>query len=78
VPHRLWLRAFAEHIEIWTQSACVARHERKPGPGEPVTDFWHYLPLLLRKPGAFTPCGPQQTSAESRAIGTTTRRGLSL
>ncbi len=50
---RLWLRAFAEHIEIWSQSACVARHERKPGPGEPVTDFWHYLPVLLRKPGAF-------------------------
>lgn len=50
---RLWLRAFAEHIEIWTQSACIARHERKPGPGEPVTNFWHYLPVLLRKPGAF-------------------------
>src|SRR5262249_28828040 len=50
---RLWLRAFAEHIEIWSQSACVARHDRRPGPGEPGTDFWHYLPVLLRKPGAF-------------------------
>jgi transposase len=50
---RLWLRAFSEHIEIWNQSACVARHQRKPGPGEPVTEFWHYLPVLLRKPGAF-------------------------
>ena len=55
---RLWLRAFAEHIEIWTQSACVARHQREPGPGEPVTDFWHYLPVLLRKPGAFAQAIP--------------------
>lgn len=50
---RLWLRAFHDHIEIWAQSSCVARHPRRPGPGEPITDFWHYLPVLLRKPGAF-------------------------
>jgi transposase len=50
---RLWLRAFAEHIEIWTGTSCVARHVRQPGSGEPVTDFWHYLPVLLRKSGAF-------------------------
>ena len=55
---RLWLRAFAEHIEIWSQTACVARHARQPGPGEPVTDFWHYLPVLLRKPGAFAQAIP--------------------
>ena len=50
---RLWLRAFADQIEIWTGTGCVARHPRQPGAGEPVTDFWHYLPVLLRKPGAF-------------------------
>src|SRR5262249_14953389 len=50
---RLWLRAFPHHIEIWTSTACVARHPRRPGPGEPVTDFWHYLPVLLGKAGAF-------------------------
>jgi transposase len=50
---RLWLRAFSHHIEVWTSTACVARHPRRPGPGEPITDFWHYLPVLLRKAGAF-------------------------
>jgi hypothetical protein len=50
---RLWLRAFPHHIEVWTSTACVARHPRRPGPGEPITDFWHYLPVLLRKAGAF-------------------------
>jgi hypothetical protein len=50
---RLWLRAFPHHIEVWTSTSCVARHPRRPGPGEPVTDFWHYLPVLLRKAGAF-------------------------
>jgi transposase len=50
---KLWLRAYAEHVEIWTATACIARHPRRPGPGEPITDFWHYLPVLVRKPGAF-------------------------
>jgi transposase len=50
---RLWVRAFAEHVEVWAATACVARHLRSDGPGEPVCDFWHYLPVLQRKPGAF-------------------------
>lgn len=50
---RLWVRAFAEHVEIWAATKCVARHARCDGPGEPVCDFWHYLPVLQRKPGAF-------------------------
>jgi transposase len=51
---RLWVRAFAEHVEIWAATRCVARHARSDGPGEPICDFWHYLPVLQRKPGAFT------------------------
>jgi hypothetical protein len=47
------VRAFAEHLEIWDARSCMARHLRTPGPGEPVVDFWHYLPVLQRKPGAF-------------------------
>ena len=50
---RLWVRAFAEQVEIWDVHSCVARHVRTAGPGEPVVDFWHYLPVLERKPGAF-------------------------
>ena len=42
----LTLRAFAEEIQVWSSSSCVARHQRAFGPGEPVTDFWHYLPVL--------------------------------
>ncbi len=49
----LWVRAYAEHIEIWAATKCLARHERCDGPGEPVCDFWHYLPVLQRRPGAF-------------------------
>ncbi len=50
---RLWVRAFAEEVEVWDARHCVARHPRTPGVGEPVLDFWHYLPVLERKPGAF-------------------------
>ena len=50
---RLWVRACAEQLEVWDARSCVARHVRTPGVGEPVVDFWHYLPVLERKPGAF-------------------------
>ena len=50
---RLWLRAYAEHIEVWTATRRIARHNRVDGVGEPICDFWHYLPVLRRKPGAF-------------------------
>ncbi len=49
----LTLRAFAWEIQVWSSIGCVARHQRAFGPGAPVTDFWHYLPVLQRKPGAF-------------------------
>lgn len=54
----LTMRAFAEKIEVWSTTSCVARHQRAFGPGEPVTDFWHYLPVLTRKPGAFAQAIP--------------------
>ena len=50
---RLWVRAYAERLEVWDSRNCVARHARAPGVGDPVVDFWHYLPVLERKPGAF-------------------------
>jgi hypothetical protein len=41
----------------------VARHRRAFGPGDLVTNFWHYLPVLTRKPGAFDQAIPvRQTS----------------
>lgn len=49
----LWLRAFATRVEIWTATAQVASHPRALAKGTLTTDFWHYLPVLARKPGAF-------------------------
>jgi transposase len=67
----LTLRAFAEHIEVWSTTSCVARHVRAFGPGEPITDFWHFLPVLVRKPGAFVQAIPVRQACfpdEARAL----------
>lgn len=49
----LWLRAYATTVEIWTATMKVASHPRAFTKGSLTTDFWHYLPALVRKPGAF-------------------------
>jgi transposase len=49
----LWLRAYATTVEIWTATMKVASHPRAFTKGTLTTDFWHYLPALVRKPGAF-------------------------
>lgn len=54
----LQLRAFATHVEVWTATARVAVHARAQAKGALVTDFWHYLPVLSRKPGAFANAVP--------------------
>ena len=54
----LQLRAFATHVEVWTATARVAGHPRALAKGTLVTDFWHYLPVLARKPGAFANAVP--------------------
>ena len=69
VGRRLWLRAFADHVEVWTQTRCVARHPREDGPGEPICDFWHYLPVLRRKPGAFGNAIPVRQARFAKEVG---------
>ena len=49
----LWLRAYPTTVEIWTGTGRVASHPRAFRKGSLTSDFWHYLPVLLRKPGAF-------------------------
>ena len=49
----LWLRAYPTTVEIWTATMQLAVHLRSIVKGSLVTDFWHYLPALVRKPGAF-------------------------
>jgi transposase len=66
---RLWLRAYAEHVEVWTATRCIARHGRCDGPGEPICDFWHYLPVLRRKPGAFSNAIPVRQARFAQEAG---------
>ncbi len=65
----LTLRVFAEEIEVWSTSGCVARHRRAFGAGDPVTDFWHYLPVLMRKPGAFAQAIPVRQAVFPEEVG---------
>jgi len=55
---RLSVRAYAEHIEVWDQHRQLARHARHDGPGDPICDFWHYVPSLVQRPGAFRNAHP--------------------
>lgn len=73
VGRRLWLRAYAEHVEVWTGSRCVARHGRVDGVGDPVCDFWHYLPVLRRKPGAFSNAHPVRQARFTEEVGAVLR-----
>jgi transposase len=46
------IRAYAERIELWQEGRVVGRHERAFGRGRTIYDPWHYVPALVRKPGA--------------------------
>lgn len=54
----LQLRAFATRVEVWTATMRVAVHARALTKDTLTTDFWHYLPVLARKPGAFANAVP--------------------
>ena len=67
----LWLRAYATTVELWTATTIVASHPRATAKGTLTTDFWHYLPVLVRKPGAFANAIPVRQAAfpaEAQAI----------
>lgn len=67
----LWLRAYPTTVEIWTATMKVASHPRACTKGSLTTDFWHYLPALVRKPGAFANAIPVRQAtfpAEAQAI----------
>lgn len=73
VGRRLWLRAYAEHVEVWTSSRCIAKHPRVDGVGDPICDFWHYLPVLRRKPGAFNNAIPVRQARFAEEVGAVLR-----
>jgi hypothetical protein len=45
-------------IEVWQDSACVARHERCYERGQQILNLEHYLEVLERKPGALAGSTP--------------------
>jgi len=46
------IRAYAERIEIRQDGRVVGEHPRWFGRDRTVSDPWHYVPVLARKPGA--------------------------
>jgi len=46
------VQAYAGRIVIRQDGRIVAEHPRSFGRGETVYDPWHYVPVLVRKPGA--------------------------
>jgi transposase len=46
------IRAYAERIEIRQEGYLVGDHPRCFGRGQTIYDPWHYVPVLMRKPGA--------------------------
>jgi transposase len=46
------IHAYADRIVIRQDGQIVAEHRRSTGRGETIYDPWHYVPVLVRKPGA--------------------------
>jgi transposase len=46
------IRAYAEWIEIRQDGRVVGEHPRSFGRDRTISDPWHYVPVLARKPGA--------------------------
>ena len=52
------VRAYVFRVEIAWQDQEIASHSRSYGREEEVLDPHHYLPVLLKKPGAFARATP--------------------
>ncbi len=46
------VQAYADRILIRQDGRIIAEHRRSFGRGETIYDPWHYVPVLVRKPGA--------------------------
>jgi hypothetical protein len=54
------VRAYADRLVIRCDGQVVAEHARQFGRDRTAFDPWHYLPVLLRKPGALRNGAPFQ------------------
>ena len=52
IPFPVQVRAYADRIVIRCDGAVVGEHARRFGRDHTAFDPWHYLPVLVRKPGA--------------------------
>jgi len=55
---RVQAKVYSAYVEVWQESACVARHERCYGRQQQVLDLEHYLEVLEKKPGALAGSKP--------------------
>jgi transposase len=46
------IRAYADRVELRQDGRLVGQHARSFGRGQTVYNPWHYVPVLVRKPGA--------------------------
>lgn len=51
-------RVSADHVELWHEGECVARHERCFSRLQQILDLEHYIDVLRRKPGALAGSTP--------------------
>jgi transposase len=60
VRRTVQVRAYADRIVVRCQGEVVAEHPRFFGRDRTVYNFWHYLPVLVTKPGALRNGAPFQ------------------
>jgi transposase len=60
VRRTVQVRAYADHIVVRCQGEVVAEHRRFFGRDRTIYDPWHYLPVLVTKPGALRNGAPFQ------------------
>jgi IstB-like ATP binding protein len=64
------VRSHAERIVVIYNDEIVADHPRHFRRDQTIYDPWHYLPVLLRKPGALRNGAPSRTGTYELATGT--------
>jgi transposase len=60
VQRAVQVRAYADRIVVRCGNDVVAEHQRSFGRDKTVLNAWHYLPTLVRKPGALRNGAPFQ------------------
>src|SRR5882724_2102548 len=53
IGERVEVRVFAEQLQVWFGSRCVAKMPRLRGEGRHAINYRHVIHSLVRKPGAF-------------------------